>query len=225
MQLKQEQSMVLILNQLTLLLNIYNLFFFVYNKLQKLFLGGSMIEINTPQTITELADIFGVTRQAMNNRVKKLEEQYFSKNELGKNVVTLEGIEKLAEIYKLEAKIVFPQADVNSTTENSSINPLQIVIESKDAEINRLYAQIQAKDLQIEKKDEQLNEKDRQISVKDLQISEKDKQIDQQQQLTARAMQDSEVLSLELKEEQERGFFARLFSKKKKKIETNQTSD
>jgi uncharacterized protein (DUF3084 family) len=184
-----------------------------------------MIEINTPQTITELADIFGVTRQAMNNRVKKLEAQYFSKNELGKNVVTLEGIEKLTEIYKLDAKIAFPKNETEATVEENQINPLKLVIESKDAEINRLYAQIQAKDLQIEKKDDQLNEKDRQISVKDLQIAEKDKQIDQQQQLTARAMQDSEVLSLELKEEQEKGFFARLFSKKKKKVETNQTSD
>lgn len=184
-----------------------------------------MIEINTPQTITELADIFGVTRQAMNNRVKKLEEQYFSKNELGKNVVTLEGIEKLAQIYKLEAQIILPESEIETNFDNQQSNPLNLVIESKEAEINRLYAQLQAKDLQIEKKDQQLNEKDRQISVKDLQIAEKDKQIDQQQQLTARAMQDSEVLSLELKEEQEKGFLARLFSKKKKKLETNQNLD
>ncbi|MBS7577771.1 MULTISPECIES: helix-turn-helix domain-containing protein [unclassified Enterococcus] len=178
--------------------------------------------MNTPQTITELADIFGVTRQAMNNRVKKLEEQYFSKNELGKNVVTLEGIEKLAEIYKLDAKINLTKSDSNKKIDDEQINPLKLVIESKEAEINRLYAQLQAKDLQIEKKDQQLNEKDRQISVKDLQISEKDKQIDQQQQLTARAMQDSEVLSLELKEEQAKGFLARLFSKKKKNHEPSQ---
>ncbi|MDR1567337.1 MAG: DUF536 domain-containing protein [Streptococcaceae bacterium] len=177
-----------------------------------------MTEIIAPKTITELADIFGVTRQAMNNRVKKLDDMFFTKNELGKNVVTLQGIKKLAEIYKLDVEIVLPD-ETNDVTDNinvfnESLNPLQLIVDSKDAEINRLYSQLKAKDLQIINKDTQLDEKDRQISVKDLQIAEKDKQIDQQQQLTAKAMRDSEILSLELKEEQTKGFFAKLFRKK-----------
>lgn len=175
------------------------------------------MEISSPKTITELAEIFGVTRQAMNNRAKKLDDAFFAKNELGKNVITLEGIEKLVNIYKLDTKISFPEKKEKSIKESiGQLEPLQLIIDSKDAEIDRLYKQLKAKDSQISKKDEQLDEKDRQISVKDLQIAEKDKQIDQQQQLTARAMKDSEVLSLELKEEQAKGFFARLFNKKTK---------
>jgi len=59
-----------------------------------------------------------------------------------------------------------------------------------------------------------------QMRVKDRQIAEKDKQLDQQQQLTAKAMNERETLLLELDEakekvqaQEQKGFFARLFGR------------
>ena len=34
-------------------------------------------------TVTELSEAFGVTRQAMNNRIKKLSDEYLAKNDRG----------------------------------------------------------------------------------------------------------------------------------------------
>ncbi|RSJ00412.1 hypothetical protein D8895_13895 [Streptococcus sp. BCA20] len=90
---------------------------------------------------------------------------------------------------------------------------MEILVDEKNAEIVRLYDQLKAKDVQLAKKDEQLR-------VKDVQIAEKDKQLDQQQQLTAKAMNERETLLLELDEakekvqaQEQKGFFARLFGR------------
>lgn len=39
-----------------------------------------MVDMET-KTVSELAELFGVTRQAMNKRIKQLDEQYVEKNE------------------------------------------------------------------------------------------------------------------------------------------------
>ena len=90
---------------------------------------------------------------------------------------------------------------------------MEILVDEKNAEIVRLYEQLKAKDSQLAKKDEQLR-------IKDVQIAEKDKQLDQQQQLTAKAMNEREILLLELdeakekvQEQESKGFWARLFGK------------
>jgi len=90
---------------------------------------------------------------------------------------------------------------------------MEILVDEKNAEILRLYDQLKSKDEQLKRKDEQLR-------IKDVQIAEKDKQLDQQQQLTAKAMNERETLLLELDEAKEqvqqqenKGFWARLFGK------------
>ncbi|HEL2058529.1 TPA: DUF536 domain-containing protein [Streptococcus suis] len=160
------------------------------------------------KTVSELAEILGVSRQAMNNRVKSLPEEYVEKNDKGVTVVNRAGLVKLEEIYKTT---IFEDEPISDEVRQREI--LEIRIDEKNDEIIRLYDQILAKDKQIAEKDEQLR-------IKDVQIAEKDKQLDQQQQLTLKAMADKDVLKLELEEAKAhveevkaKGFFARLFGK------------
>ena len=160
------------------------------------------------KTVSELAEILGVSRQAINNRVKALPEEDTQKNEKGVTVVTRRGLIKLEEIYK---KTIFEDEPVSEDVKQREL--MEILVDEKNAEILRLYDQLKSKDEQLERKDEQLR-------IKDVQIAEKDKQLDQQQQLTAKAMSERETLLLELDEAKEqvqlqenKGFWARLFGK------------
>ena len=152
------------------------------------------------KTVSEIAEILGVSRQAVNNRVKALAPEDTQKNEKGVTVVTRSGLIKLEEIYK---KTIFEDVKQREL--------MEILVDEKNAEIVRLYEQLKAKDEQLAKKDEQLR-------VKDVQIAEKDKQLDQQQQLTLQAMNDRDTLKLELEqanekvqEQESKGFWARVF--------------
>ena len=160
------------------------------------------------KTVSELAEILGVSRQAINNRVKALREEDTTKNEKGVTVVTRSGLIKLEEIYK---KTIFEDEPVSEDVKQREL--MEILVDEKNAEILRLYDQLKSKDEQLKRKDEQLR-------IKDVQIAEKDKQLDQQQQLTAKAMSERETLLLELDEAKEqvqqqenKGFWARLFGK------------
>ena len=169
------------------------------------------------KTVSELAEILGVSRQAVNNRVKSLPEEDVDKNEKGVTVVNRSGLIKLEEIYKTT---IFEDEPIDEETKQREL--LEILVDEKNTEITRLYEQLKAKDKQLASKDEQLR-------VKDVQISEKDKQLDQQQQLTLAAMEDTKRLQLELNEAEEiqtkseekiqeeaapKGFLARLFGGK-----------
>ena len=158
------------------------------------------------KTVSEIAEILGVSRQAVNNRVKALAPEDTKKNEKGVTVVTRSGLIKLEEIYK---KTIFEDEPVRDDVKQREL--MEILVDEKNAEIVRLYEQLKAKDEQLAKKDEQLR-------VKDVQIAEKDKQLDQQQQLTLQAMNDRDTLKLELEqanekvqEQESKGFWARVF--------------
>ncbi|EGI83803.1 putative DNA-binding protein [Streptococcus pneumoniae GA17570] len=51
-------------------------------------------------TVSEIAEVLGLSRQAINNRVKELPEEDTDKNDKGVTVVTRSGLIKLEEIYK-----------------------------------------------------------------------------------------------------------------------------
>ena len=151
------------------------------------------------KTVSEIAEILGVSRQAVNNRVKALAPEDTQKNEKGVTVVTRSGLIKLEEIYK---KTIFEDEPVSDDVKQREL--MEILVDEKNAEIVRLY--------------EQLAKKDEQLRVKDVQIAEKDKQLDQQQQLTLQAMNDRDTLKLELEQDNEKvqeqeskGFWARVF--------------
>ena len=146
-------------------------------------------------TVTELSEAFGVTRQAMNNRIKKLSDEYLAKNDRGVTVVNEDGIKRLENHY---GKVILEdRTDKNQEAEKNSVNIdfdkiITQLIKDKNTEISRLSDQ---------------------IAMKDHQIAEKDKQLDQQQQLTAKALTEREQTLLELEQEKSKGFFAKLFRK------------
>lgn len=159
------------------------------------------------KTVSELAEILGISRQAMNNRVKTLPEEYIDKNDKGVTVVNRAGLIKLEEIYKTT---IFEDEPISEEVKHREY--FEILVDEKNTEIARLYEQLQAKDAQLASLSDQLK-------VKDIQISEKDKQLDQQQQLTLKAMADKDTLKLELDQakaqveevQTKKGWFARLF--------------
>ncbi|MBF8971007.1 MULTISPECIES: DUF536 domain-containing protein [unclassified Streptococcus] len=159
------------------------------------------------KTVSELAEILGISRQAVNTRVKTLPPEDLSKNEKGVTVVTRSGLIKLEGIYK---KSIFEDEPISEDAKQREI--LQILVDEKNEEITR-------QEREIERLHEQLKSKDEQLRTKDSQIAEKDKQLDQQQQLTLQAMNDKDTLKLELDaakkqvEEQQtrKGFWSRLF--------------
>ncbi|GFH43274.1 hypothetical protein Hs30E_18250 [Lactococcus hodotermopsidis] len=147
-------------------------------------------------TVTELSEAFGVTRQAMNARVKKLDEGFLDKNDRGVTVVNEEGIRALEKHYE---KAILAEDDevveflVEKVPEAIDFDRiLSDLMLDKNAEIVRLVEQ---------------------IAIKDLQIAEKDKQLDQQQQLTAKALTEREQTLLELENEKSKSFFKRLFNR------------
>ncbi|HEY0222168.1 DUF536 domain-containing protein [Lactovum miscens] len=164
------------------------------------------------KTVTELAGLFGVSRQAMNNRVRALEEEFVDKNEKGVTVVTEAGVHELEHLY---GKVVTAKQEVvdkptlASGQDKTIFAMLSNLMEGKDQEIERLHEQIVAKD-------QQLHMLGSQIEIKDRQLEKTSRQLDQQQQLTAVALQDKQQLVLELREEQSKGFFARFFGGKRK---------
>jgi adenine-specific DNA methylase len=170
------------------------------------------------KTVTELAGLFGVSRQAMNNRVRALEDEFLEKNDKGFTVVNAAGVHELERLY---GRVVTAKQEMTDSSDNrlparggksqdqTIFAMLSKLMEGKDTEIERLNEQIIVKD-------QQLTMLGGQIEAKDRQIAQKDKQLDQQQQLTAAALSDREQILLELKEEQNKGFFAKIFGKKKK---------
>lgn len=158
------------------------------------------------KTVREIAEIVGVTRQAVNDRIKTLPPEDLSKNEKGVTVVTRSGLIKLENHYKTS---IFEDEPISEDAKEKEI--LQILVDEKNEEITR-------QEKEIERLHEQLKSKDQQLRTKDDQIAEKDKQLDQQQQLTLMAMNDKDSLQLELdaakkqvEEQTHKGFWARLF--------------
>ncbi|MBF0805719.1 MULTISPECIES: DUF536 domain-containing protein [unclassified Streptococcus] len=158
------------------------------------------------KTVREISEIVGVSRQAVNDRIKTLPPEDLSKNEKGVTVVTKSGLIKLENHYKTS---IFEDEPISEDAKEKEI--LQILVDEKNEEIIR-------QEKEIQRLHEQLKSKDQQIRTKDDQIAEKDKQLDQQQQLTLMAMNDKDSLKLELDEAKKqvenqihKGFWARLF--------------
>ena len=88
-------------------------------------------------TVSEIAEILGVSRQAVNNRVKQLPEEDTEKNAKGVTVVKRSGLIKLEEIYK---KTIFEDEPIDEETKQREL--LEILVDEKNSEIARLYAQL-----------------------------------------------------------------------------------
>ena len=80
------------------------------------------------KTVSEIAEILGVSRQAVNNRVKNLPEEDVDKNEKGVTVVNRSGLIKLEEIYK---KTIFEDDPIDEETKQREL--LEILVDEKNA--------------------------------------------------------------------------------------------
>lgn len=98
-------------------------------------------------TVSEIAEVLGLSRQAINNRVKELPEEDTDKNDKGVTVVTRSGLIKLEEIYK---KTIFEDEPVSEDVKQREL--MEILVDEKNAEILRLYEQLKAKDCQLSEK-------------------------------------------------------------------------
>lgn len=167
------------------------------------------------KTVSELAELFGVTRQAMNKRVKSLDTKFVEKNEKNVTVVNAEGIHELERLY---GKVVTAKAEV---LEENADKGSEVALKTDDA-TSAAYEMISAlmkdKNAEIERLNSQLISKDQQLNVKDAQIAEKDVQIKKQQELMEKALTDQKQFFTDLQEQlkttDNKGFFGRLFGKK-----------
>lgn len=159
------------------------------------------------KTVSELAELFGVTRQAMNKRVKTLDSQFVEKNEKNVTVVNLQGIHELENLY---GKIVTAEAEV--------VEQHEVAVKSDDSAVFEMLSSfMKDKNIEIDRLQQQLTMKDEQLSTKDAQIAEKDQQIKKQQELMDKALTDQKEFLAEIQKEisieKNKGFFARLFNK------------
>ena len=93
------------------------------------------------KTVSELAEILGVSRQAINNRVKALPPEDTEKNEKGVTVVTRSGLIKLEEIYK---KTIFEDEPVSEEVKQREL--MEILVDEKNAEIFKKYQELAQKE-------------------------------------------------------------------------------
>ncbi|MDR0199176.1 MAG: DUF536 domain-containing protein [Streptococcaceae bacterium] len=186
------------------------------------------------KTVSELAELFGVSRQAMNNRVRALSDFQKETNEKGFTVVNTAGIRELEHMYgrvvTAEQEVVEKPKVPRETPNESRSRELSketaktTKTDGQDATIFAMLSNLmEGKDQEIDRLTHQLNTKDQQITmlggqldIKDRQIAEKDKQLDQQQQLTAAALADREEILIELKAAQKRPEKRGWFGRKKK---------
>ncbi len=166
-----------------------------------------IIDIMETKTVSELAELFGVTRQAMNKRVKTLDDEYVEKNEKNVTVVNLSGIHALEHLY---GKIVTAKAEV--------VESHEVAVKADDSAVFEMLSSfMKDKNTEIDRLQQQLKTKDEQLSTKDAQIAQKDLQIKKQQELMEKALTDQKNFLTELQKEmipeKNKGFFSRLFGK------------
>ena len=109
-------------------------------------------------TVKELAEFFGISRQAMRKHVDNLEPTFLAKNSLGYKTVLWSGVLHLAD--KLGRPELLEAFEIPDTASSDSIE-------------TKLLAQLQQKDVQIDQ-------------LQSL-LAQQQKLLDQQQQLTLQA--------------------------------------
>jgi len=168
------------------------------------------------KTVTELAGLFGVTRQAMNKRVKSLASEFVEKNEKNVTVVNQAGIHELEKLY---GKVVTPEAEVVDEKESQAqAQTTELSVKADETALFELVSNLMKdKNTEIDQLHKQISVKDEQLTMKDQQLAEKDKQIQRQQEMMDKALSDQKQfftdLQEQIKESSKKGFFARLFGK------------
>ena len=150
------------------------------------------------KTVSEIAEILGVSRQAVNNRVKQLPEEDLEKNAKGVTVVKRSGLIKLEEIYK---KTIFDDEPIDEETKQREL--LEILVDEKNSEIAR----------QIAEKDKQIDQQ-QQLTLTAMKDKEELKlELDEAKVEVDEAKAQVEEIQTKQEEASKKGFFGRLFGK------------
>ena len=148
------------------------------------------------KTVSEIAEILGVSRQAVNNRVKQLPEEDLEKNAKGVTVVKRSGLIKLEEIYK---KTIFDDEPIDE--------------ETKQRELSNMDDQLRVKDVQIAEKDKQIDQQ-QQLTLTAMKDKEELKlELDEAKVEVDEAKAQVEEIQTKQEEASKKGFFGRLFGK------------
>jgi len=160
------------------------------------------------KTVTECAELFGVTRQAMNKRVRSLDPKFVEKNDRNVTVVNLAGLHELEQLY---GKVVTAEQEVIEEKETHATVTTEIAPKADENSVFELVTNL------MQDKNKEIEQLHQQISKKDEQLAEKDRQIERQQEMMDKALGDQQQFFKDLQEEiknsAKRGFFARLFGK------------
>ncbi|MCL2677298.1 MAG: DUF536 domain-containing protein [Streptococcaceae bacterium] len=149
------------------------------------------------KTVTELAELFGVTRQAMNKRVRQLDEKFIEKNERNITVVNIGGIQELERLY---GKVVTAEAEVVDSKSHNQVDSDSVkeIATIEDSAVFELVSTL-------------IRDKNQEIDRLTQQLQVKDQQIHRQQELMEKAMTENTNVLLELKsgKTKKRGFWSR----------------
>ena len=145
-------------------------------------------------TVSEIAEVLGVSRQAVNNRVKQLPEEDTEKNAKGVTVVKRSGLIKLEEIYK---KTIFDDEPIDEETKQREL--LEILVDEKNV-------QIAEKDKQIDQQQQLTLTAMKDKEELKLELEEAKVEIDE-------AKAQVEEIQVKQEETAKKGFFGRLFGK------------
>ena len=151
------------------------------------------------KTVSEIAEILGVSRQAVNNRVKQLPEEDLEKNAKGVTVVKRSGLIKLEEIYK---KTIFDDEPIDEETKQREL-----------LEMSNMDDQLRVKDVQIAEKDKQIDQQ-QQLTLTAMKDKEELKlELDEAKVEVDEAKAQVEEIQTKQEEASKKGFFGRLFGK------------
>lgn len=160
------------------------------------------------KTVTECAELFGVTRQAMNKRVRSLDPKFVEKNERNVTVVNLAGLHELERLY---GKVVTAEQEVIDEKETPVANSTELAPKADENSVFELVTNL------MQDKNKEIEQLHQQLSIKDEQLAEKDRQIERQQEMMNQTLGDQQQFFKDLQEEIKnsgnRGFFARLFGR------------
>lgn len=145
-----------------------------------------MSEEMVGKTIKELADEFGVTKQAIEYQIKKLPEEHYEKSDKGMIIVGKEGVETLKAFY-VEGKKIPPKPAVKKQ-EKVTASEVKLGEQGGLKELSKAY-EAHISTLLEENK------------MKNSQIETLQKLLDQQQQLTLQTNKYMDQLQMKVSEE------------------------
>lgn len=173
------------------------------------------------KTILELANELGVTKQAIQYQMKKLDEKYLSKRPDGAYLISLEGQNLIREYMGFELKVSNKKGDkdyqksdkiTDKDLLDDTITILQKELEEKNNQIENLQELLKEQQNLLSQQQQLSLQSNQQIQHLQLELSDGAKNQTEIIKDTEKNMEEELIHKSEEKESKQ-GFFARLFRK------------